>query len=352
MSTAGTVRTSSSAKAFANEFPIRVVCQVLGFPDEARAQFFYWYTSMMIGLGGPRRPTTRARGRQDLEDYVAGLVAERRVHPTYLYDDAGNPIGKDIITELCETKVDGDVLSTEEITSNIALVVGGGGETTRGAILNMWYLLLQHPDQFAGGRRRRPELWDAAFHETLRHSTSIGGQPRHNTFDVELHGVHDPGRLARQHGRLLGQPRRPGVRRSRAVRHLPPRPVHRQAAARRATARTAAAATWPSASARTCAPARGSPIRSRCSGSKVLLPRLRNARIADERMPKDIDGTSLAPIGLGSIRELWLDVDADRDEPPSRPSGRSTHRRAGSAPTRCTSASASASRPRRSSRAS
>ena len=25
-----------------------------------------------------------------------------------------------------------------------------------------------------------------------------------------------------------------------------------------------------------------------------------------ERMPKDIDGISLAPIGLGAIRSLWL----------------------------------------------
>ena len=37
----------------------------------------------------------------------------------------------DIISELCNSKIDGDVMSTEEITSFIALVVGGGGETTR-----------------------------------------------------------------------------------------------------------------------------------------------------------------------------------------------------------------------------
>ena len=36
------------------------------------------------------------------------------------------------------------------------------------------------------------ELWDAAFHETLRNSSSIGGQPRHNSFDIELHGVTIP----------------------------------------------------------------------------------------------------------------------------------------------------------------
>ncbi len=71
-------RTLELGRAFANEFPIRVVCEVLGFPKEAR-----------------------------------------RKQPTWLYDEAGNPISKDIISKLCETKVDGDFLSTEEITSKL-----------------------------------------------------------------------------------------------------------------------------------------------------------------------------------------------------------------------------------------
>jgi hypothetical protein len=32
-------------------------------------------------------------------------------------------------------------------------------------------------------------------------------------------------------------------------------------------------------------------------------------RIDVERMPKDLDGSTLAPIGLGSIRQLWLRFD-------------------------------------------
>jgi cytochrome P450 len=44
-------------------------------------------------------------------------------------------------------------------------------------------------------------------------------------------------------------------------------------------------------------------------GSQILRRHLRNVRIHAARMPKDIDGVSLAPIGLGAIRELWLDYD-------------------------------------------
>jgi cytochrome P450 len=44
-------------------------------------------------------------------------------------------------------------------------------------------------------------------------------------------------------------------------------------------------------------------------GSRLIVKHLRDPRIAVDRMPKDIDGVSLAPIGLGAIRELWLDVE-------------------------------------------
>ena len=43
------VRTVELGRMFANEFPINVVCEVLGFPREAQADFYYWYNSMMSG---------------------------------------------------------------------------------------------------------------------------------------------------------------------------------------------------------------------------------------------------------------------------------------------------------------
>jgi cytochrome P450 len=300
-------RSIEFGRAFANEFPIRVVCQVLGFPDEARGDFFYWYSSMMTGLGGSETHHQGVQARQDLEDYVEGLVEERRKRPTYLYDEAGNQITMDIISELCHSVVDGDVLSTEEITSNIALVVGGGGETTRGAILNMWYLLLQHPDQFAAVVAD-DALWDAAFHETLRHSTSIGGQPRHNSFDTELHGVRIPaGSLvhmvdfsANHDERIFAEPEtfdifrpdlysgkilRSGYRKDGQCSHM-------------------AFGVGPH-----LCPGAWISHQESVLGSRLIVKHMRDPRIAVDRMPKDIDGVSLAPIGLGAIRELWLDFE-------------------------------------------
>ena len=303
----GGVRTVEIGKAFANEFPISVVCGVLGFPDEARGQFYYWYNSMMSGLGGSETQKKGLEARQDLEDYVQGMVDERRLRPTYLYDRDGKAVGKDVISKLSQARVDGDLLSTEEITSNIALVVGGGGETTRGAIMNMWYLLLQHADQ-ADRVLTDESLWDLVFHETLRHSTPIGGQPRHNSFDIVMHGQHIPaGSLmnmvdvsANHDDRVFSDPERFNVFRT----DLYTGKLLRSGFSSQGRHSHMAFGVGPH-----LCPGAWIAHQEATIGSRVLGRRMRNPRIRVDLMPKDIDGTALAPVGLGSTRRLWLDYD-------------------------------------------
>ena len=296
-------------RAFADEFPIRVVCEVLGFPKEAQADFYYWYNSMMSGLGGSLTHKQGLEARQHLEDYVAGIVEERRRAPTYLTDEAGNQLGKDIISKLCETQLDGDFLSTEEITSNIALIVGGGGETTRGAIMNLWCLLLRHPEQFAAVMADAAN-WELAFHEMLRHSSSIGGQPRHNSHDIVMHGVHVPaGSLmqmvdfsANHDERVFAEPEtfnifrddlysgkllRSGYRKDGRCNHM-------------------AFGVGPH-----LCPGAWISHQETTIGSKMLAAAMPGVRIREDLMPKDIDGVSPAPMGIASVRKLWLEFDLD-----------------------------------------
>ena len=300
----GDLRTIELGKAFADEFPIRVVCEVLGFPQEAQSDFYYWYNSMMSGLGGSATHKQGVEARQHLEDYVAGIVAQRRQTPTYLYDEQGNPIGKDIITKLCETKIDGDYLSTEEITSNIALIVGGGGETTRGAIMNLWCLLLRHPDQF-NAVLADASLWDTAFHEMLRHSSSIGGQPRHNTFDIEMHGVKIPaGSLmqmvdfsANHDERIFSEPERFNIFRD----DLYSGKLLRSGYRKEGKCSHMAFGVGPH-----LCPGAWISHQEAVIGSKILAQAMPNVAINEARMPKDVDRTSPAPMGIVSVRELWL----------------------------------------------
>jgi pulcherriminic acid synthase len=301
------VATLELGKAFANEFPISVVAEVLGIPQGARQQFTWWYDAMMSGLGGSETHHEGLEARQDLEKYVEDLVEEKRGNPTYLQDELGDEICMDIISELCNSEIDGDVMSTEEITSFIALVVGGGGETTRGAIMNLWYLLLQDKDQY-GAVQSNDELWDTAFHEMLRHSTSIGGQPRHNTNEIIMHGVTIPaGSLihmvdvsANHDERVFSDPEEFNIFRN----DLYSGKILRSGHDKEGKCSHMAFGVGPH-----LCPGAWISHQETVIGSRILESAFTNARINEDLMPKDIDDVSLAPIGLGSIRELWIDFD-------------------------------------------
>jgi cytochrome P450 len=171
----------------------------------------------------------------------------------------------------------------------------------------MWYLLLQHPDQFEAVCKD-DALWDAAFHETLRHSTPIGGQPRHNTYDIELHGVKIPaGSLinmvdfsANHDERIFENPETFDIFRD----DLYSGKLLRSGYRKEGRCSHMAFGVGPH-----LCPGAWISHQEAVEGSRVLLEHLRNPRINVERMPKDIDGNKLAPIGLISTRQLWIDTD-------------------------------------------
>jgi cytochrome P450 len=303
------VRTIELGRAFAYEFPVRVVCDVLGFPTEAREHFFYWYDSIMGGLGASETHKQGMEARQHLQDYIADMVEERRRDPTYLHDNEGNKMGKDIISKLCESQVDGDYLSSEEITALIALVVAGGGETTRGTIMNMWYSLLQHTDQFQAVVADE-NLWDAAFHETLRHSNPIGGQPRHNTFDVEIHGIVIPA------GSLIEMVNFSGSHDERIFKNPDTFDIFRDdlysgKLLRSGYNKDGKCSHMAFGVGPHMCPGAWISQQEAVIGAKILAGRLKNARINVDRMPKDTDSVDLAPIGINKLRDLWIDYDLD-----------------------------------------
>ena len=176
---------------FADEFPICVIGEVLGFPDDAKKHFYYWYYTIQQGLKGGEEAKRAMAARKELEDYVCTLIVQRREAPTFLYDEDDQIVGNDVISQLVHAKINGVLLSTPEIISMISVLVTGGGDTTRGAIVHMWRLLLEHPEQFAA-IQDDPELFNSAFHETMRHSSPVGGMSRSTNHEITLHGTTIP----------------------------------------------------------------------------------------------------------------------------------------------------------------
>ncbi len=173
--------------------------------------------------------------------------------------------------------------------------------------MNLWTLLLRHPDQFAAVKSDASN-WDRAFHEMLRHSSSIGGQPRHNTYDVEMHGVFIPaGSLmqmvdfsANHDERIFKDPEQFNIFRE----DLYSGKLLRSGYRKEGKCSHMAFGVGPH-----LCPGAWISHQETVEGSKILSEVMRGVRIAEERMPKDVDGSSPAPMGNISVRQLWLQYD-------------------------------------------
>jgi len=100
-------------------------------------------------------------------------------------------------------------MSIEAIRANIKVIIGGGLNEPRDAILTLVLGLLQNPAQ----KRivlARPELWPAALEEAVRWISPIGMYPRRVTRSVDLSGVTLPQDL--QIGLCVGAANRDGKR--------------------------------------------------------------------------------------------------------------------------------------------
>jgi putrescine aminotransferase len=155
--------------------PARVIAEMLGVPAEDWNVFQRW-----AGVAGRETGASAAASkevRQEMREYFAGLLEERRGSPR-----------EDLVTALAEAEVDGDRLSDRDVISLCSLVLIAGQETTKNLIANFFLLMSQHPDALAR-LTGDPGLMPAAIEEVLRFMPSVWFLLRRARTDVELSGV-------------------------------------------------------------------------------------------------------------------------------------------------------------------
>lgn len=162
---------------FSWPLPIQVICEMLGVPVADRDKFRAW-TDASLAITA-FEPEHIQQSRQNLREYIAGLIADRRERPT-----------DDLLTALVRARDEEDRLSEMEMVQLSVGLLIAGHETTANQFGNFTYSLLTHPDQWAK-LRANPELVNTAIEELMRH-TPLGASasfPRIATEDVELGGV-------------------------------------------------------------------------------------------------------------------------------------------------------------------
>jgi cytochrome P450 len=146
--------------AYAAPLPLIVICELLGVPEEARADFRAWTTTIVGGIFTD--PDEFASALAESVTYLRGLLDRRRRRP----DDG---LLSALVT-MCDD--DGDRLTEDELTSMVWILVAAGHETTVNLIASGVHALLTHPDQLAR-LRAHPELIDTCVEELLRYESPL-----------------------------------------------------------------------------------------------------------------------------------------------------------------------------------
>ena len=167
--------------ALAFPLPVTVIGEMLGVPAEDRPTLrplVRSVTAVLELVVTSEAMTEAVEAEQKLQEYFAGLVAERRARPQ-----------DDLLTKLIEAEDKGDQLSEHELISTAILLFAAGFETTTHLIGNGLHALLRHPDELARLRVDR-SLVRPAVEELLRFDSPVQIAARTATEDLSI-GGHD-----------------------------------------------------------------------------------------------------------------------------------------------------------------
>jgi cytochrome P450 len=167
-------------KDFAYQLPVRVVCSMLGVPENDHRRFMFWMDELAMFLGNASSTVEVARHARDsldsLTSYFRSLTPARKKNP-----------GRDLMSILIAAEEEGDVLSEEELYAQCVFFLFAGHETTSNLIGNGLLCLLRYPDQMAL-LRHNPELMDGIIEESLRYEGPMQYTFRMARHDFELFG--------------------------------------------------------------------------------------------------------------------------------------------------------------------
>jgi len=166
---------------FAFPLPFTVICDMLGIPDDEREVLME--RSLFSGRALDPVPMSREetdganKNIQLMQEYFLRLCEERRQNP-----------GEDLITAFVHAEEEGDVLSSEELVSNLIMLFLAGHETTVNLIGNGLLALYNNRDQL-DLLKSDFSLMPNAVEEILRYDSSVQLSGRTASEDIEVGDV-------------------------------------------------------------------------------------------------------------------------------------------------------------------
>jgi cytochrome P450 len=167
--------------AYLTHIPVRIMAEILGLPQRDHPFFHDTALSIMAALEGVEPALSRGiASHRELGNYIDPLITERAQIP-----------GRDVISTIVASEVDGHGIDRDEIKTFISLLVNAGGQTTTDAMAAFWWDLVQHPEVLAAARANEDVL-DRAFSEAMRRDGPVVYEDRLTTHEVEWYGTAIP----------------------------------------------------------------------------------------------------------------------------------------------------------------
>jgi cytochrome P450 len=145
---------ADAATDYAQQIPPRVIGSMLGVPEEMTDTFVGWVRDLLeIGLS---KPEVRGPARIALLTFLNDQINDRRANPR-----------DDLISNLLETRIEGQQAPHEILLGMCQLLVVAGIDTTWSSIGSALWHLAQHP-QDRNMLIEQPDLMPNAVEELLR----------------------------------------------------------------------------------------------------------------------------------------------------------------------------------------
>jgi cytochrome P450 len=166
---------------FSHRYPVDIMASMMALPHQHLEQFRAWYTAFVDDALNIAKDESRiARGlsaKQEFGDYIFPLICDRHARP-----------GRDLVSMLCSSEVNGRRLDDEQIRTLLALMLTAGAETTDPQLAATLHALIEHPTQLHQVRHDR-SLMDAALAEGMRYCTIVRFVQRIVREEFELDGT-------------------------------------------------------------------------------------------------------------------------------------------------------------------
>jgi cytochrome P450 len=161
-------------------YPLRVIMQILGVPEEDELRMLK-LTQELFGGNDPEQQRGEDMGDMyavvaDFFNYFNAIIDERKKNPT-----------GDLASVIANAEVDGEPMDNFDQISYFIISATAGHDTTSASIGGGMHALMQQPEQITLWRDN-PDLDMNAAKEMIRWTSPVRHMVRTATEDLELHG--------------------------------------------------------------------------------------------------------------------------------------------------------------------